>query len=101
MSVVDATGFVDSHEADERRAQRQYALDQISRGAHDFNVHTAMTVDQELVYEEFVEALVKVAAIVCPGDAAPLSKSEQLDALVKTHLTSLQGAHTAAAGVIA
>ena len=79
----DSSEPPDEHVLEERRQERMRQLERITRGGNNSKVHVTMTVDLELVYEEFVDALVKAAALKYPSK----SKGEALEHLISTHLT--------------
>ena len=58
-------------------------LEKITRGKNDCNVHISMTVDTELVYEEFVDALVKTSAL----KSSAKTKPQAFDHLITHYLT--------------
>ncbi|KAJ9471258.1 Phosphatidylinositol 4-phosphate 5-kinase 8 [Diplonema papillatum] len=70
-----------------RRKQRKVKLEKLTRGKNDFKVHCSLTVDQELLYEEFVEAVVRVS-IMLRRDSHQ-SNATAVQNFIQQHLSKL------------
>eukprot|EP01060_Flectonema_neradi_P011433 TRINITY_DN18504_c0_g1_i1.p1 TRINITY_DN18504_c0_g1~~TRINITY_DN18504_c0_g1_i1.p1 ORF type:complete len:880 (+),score=175.91 TRINITY_DN18504_c0_g1_i1:60-2699(+) len=73
----------EEEEAEERRRARKSALSALVCGPNNFNVTYSITVDQDLVFEEFVEALVKVSTLRSDDNK---SRADAFEDLVTNHL---------------
>ena len=77
-------GIQEDMDAEERRRNRKSALSALVCGPDNFNVKYSITVDQDLVFEEFIEALVKVAML----READKTRAEAFEHLITTHLST-------------